>query len=191
MHAAGHKATDEPGHAAKQHPAPGAKDAAAKDVAAKDAPSKYAEGAAASPSPAAKAAGAAISSAPVCACALQGFASKECTEALDARCKEKGGDKEAKVACEAAPKAATNSTAAAVLASFLAGQCFEGQGLDVSPCQCYRVGTRACVYVYARLCVRAHVCACARTCVRALAHVCVHVCVSEHANMCVSHCALL
>lgn len=81
-----------------------------------------------------------ISDAPICACALQGVTSGDCLAALDARCAVDGGAAGAeRQACESVSKATISTEAAATLASFLANQCFVGQGMDVSPCVCFQV----------------------------------------------------
>ncbi|GBF97025.1 hypothetical protein Rsub_09498 [Raphidocelis subcapitata] len=80
-----------------------------------------------------------ISDAPICACALQGVSSGDCLAALDTRCAADAGPSGAeKEACDSVSKATISTDAAATLASFLAGECFVGQGMDVSPCVCFQ-----------------------------------------------------
>jgi hypothetical protein len=103
------------------------------------APPPPASAAAPAPAPAP----AVISSAPICACALQGIASSDCLRALDARCSEAGAAQDVKDACSQVSAATTSPDAAAALATYLAGQCFVGQSMDVSPCVIFKVGLGA------------------------------------------------
>jgi hypothetical protein len=87
-----------------------------------------------------------ISDAPICACALQGVSSSDCLKALNARCSEAGAAQDVKDACAQVSSTTTNADAAAKLATFLAGQCFVGQGMDASPCVCFKVRRGAGVW---------------------------------------------
>jgi hypothetical protein len=129
--AAAANATD----AAAAGAAPPAADAPAADAPAAEAPAPPpAPAAAPAPPP-----DAVISDAPICACALQGVSSSDCQKAIAARCAEPAGDV-ARDACGNVTRAPSDPAAAATLASFLAAECFVGQGMQASPCVCFQVG---------------------------------------------------